>query len=307
MAESYAPLGVCGNPDDPFAGRLWLRRFADGQIEVMYRAGDAPRETEKLRSWLQTAGQDIGAITFPKRPGWSGHVDAETGEVLPEDNTARMMRRAKQQLRWSLKAIGADHLLTLTYRANQTDYATARQHLTKFLRLCREEWPNWKHAGAPERQVRGAWHWHIGVKGWQNYDKLRGFWWRAQGYRVRFDAEGKPHLPDGTETPGNVQGVSGNVRGRRARVWSSDRMASYLSKYLSKCFGDESIAGKTYSVSRGLKWSCEPYAVRALTFEGVATSVLGVCAAAGVPLPYVWTAPTRTVLWASGSSGSPPE
>ena len=291
-------LGIVGSDEAPFTGRAWVRTFPHGEVELLYRSGKAPGELERMNEWLSDAGIE-NRVKRLSPPGFG--TPAVDRFETPESNAERVLRRAKQRLRWSVKAIGCDQMLTLTYRANETDYATTRRHLTRFLALCRKEWSTWQHVAAPERQQRGAWHWHLGVRGFVNYDKLRGFWWKAIGHRVGWSAEGKPILLDGGETPGNVQGVAAKTRGRRARCWSSDRLAGYLAKYLSKAVGAEGLDGKSYSVSRGLQWKLERYAVRAFTYADVCGSVFDLLGASGsVGAPFLWASSCRSVLWAAG-------
>ena len=296
-------LQVIGDHAEPFSGRAWVRTFPHGEVEVLYRSGDAPSEVERLNNWLEDAGID-NRVRRLAPPGFGSAAPKEKRDDA-ETNAERSLRRAKQAVRWAVKAVGCDQMLTLTYRENVTDYAESRAHLSKFLRLCRAEWSSWKHVAAPEQQKRGAWHWHIGVRGFVNYDKLRGFWWKAMGYKVAWSIEGKPILLDGGDTPGNVQGVPPRVRGRTRRTWTSDRMSQYMSKYIAKSFDGEAVDGKRYSVSRGLVWKVERYAVRALQFEGVATSVFSLLSRAGVACPFLWQSPERAVLWAAGTAEAP--
>lgn len=232
---------------------------------------------------------------------------AEKYELTEEENEARALRRARQRIRWSTKAIGADRMLTLTYRENQTDRSLASKHLARFIARCRKEWSSFKYVAAPELQERGAWHWHIGVRGFVNYDKLRGFWWQAIGYRIRWSAEGKPILRDTDITPGNVQGQYYKGSGKPQSTWDTDRMAGYMAKYVGKALAAGDSGEKSYSVSRGLRWTVQRYAVRAITFEGVAGAMLSVFSEHGVPTPYLWQHPSRKVVWAAGSSQPPPE
>jgi hypothetical protein len=60
-----------------------------------------------------------------------------------------------------------------------------------------------------ERQKRGAWHFHLALRGWQNLPLIRACWRRAGG--------------DGNV---DVQPFTG----------PNHKMASYMSKYISKAF-----------------------------------------------------------------------
>jgi hypothetical protein len=300
-------LGTAGPEDQDFTGRAWVRKFPHGDVELLYRSGRSPGELERLNEWLHDAGIE-NRVTRLSPPGFgalqgesSSHDDRQSAET----NAERAARRAKQRVRWSVKAIGCDQMLTLTYRANVTDLIESRKHFQRFVAMCRKEWPTFRYVAAPEVQERGAWHWHVGVRGFVNYDKLRGFWWRAMGERVQWSAEGKPILRDTSETPGNVQGVTAKARGRARRSWSSDLLAGYLAKYIAKNVGSVEADGCSYSCSRGLQWTVERYAVRGFTYADVVGTVFDVMTAAGVPTPHWWQSKDRVILWACGRAGEP--
>ena len=91
--------------------------------------------------------------------------------------------------------------------------------------------------------------------------------------------------------------------------WQSDRMAAYLAKYLAKGFADTGGDGRhAYAVSRGLTWRVERYAVRALTYEGVAGLVFRL--ADGWTGVSVFQRPDSGLIWMGGRSQlsqAPPE
>jgi hypothetical protein len=84
-----------------------------------------------------------------------------------EANRERAARRAKTTLRRKAKELygktgGNVYMLTLTYAENMQDYDRAVRDMRLFLLRV------WRYAGrklfyiaVPERQERGAWHWHI--------------------------------------------------------------------------------------------------------------------------------------------------
>lgn len=294
-----AHLGLVGAADDPFSGRVTVRRFPHGAAEVVYTSARGPSELETLNAWFVDAGIDnkvlAGRVSgVGSRPGGESVGDSE------ESNAARSARRAKQRVRWSLKAVGADRLLTLTYRENQTDFRLAKKHLAKFVAMCRRRWPGFQYVAIPEEQVRGAWHWHLGVRGFQNVDVLRGYWWRAVGERVSWSDEGKPVLVNAMQSPGNVDVTTPRHRGQARRVWDVDRLCNYLSKYLTKAIEGGLDHLSSYSVTRGLKWIAERYVIRALDFPGVVQAFFDVLDQCGVQRPWMYQSPDRCVLWASG-------
>lgn len=142
-------------------------------------------------------------------------------------------RRAKTRVRRLCKVMGADTLLTLTYRANVTDLAVCKAHLKEYVRRVRRVLPSFRAVAAFERQDRGAWHVHMaterfpaqlernGVK-LKSFNLLRAIWRSVTG-----------------EAGGNVD-VSSS---KRSQNRSAARIAAYISKYITKAF------------EQGEKWS----------------------------------------------------
>ena len=139
------------------------------------------------------------------------------GESLKrEENEERSLRRARRLLRRLVLSSGATYLLTLTYRANVTDYEQACDDLRRFLRHVKRRYPAYAYIAVAEQQERGAWHWHLAVHGWQDVAFLRAAWLRVVG--------------DGNIDVRPPRYKSGNLRLDLVR---------YLSKYLSKSFHSE--------------------------------------------------------------------
>ena len=130
-----------------------------------------------------------------------------------ERNIERSSRRAKGKLRQKVFASGIDHLLTLTYRYNQQEKESAWDHFEQFIRLIHKMYPGWVYIAVAERQKRGAYHFHMGVKGFQDVDLLRTLWRKAGG--------------------------DGNIdvqyrRGEKGDKWKRVKLALYLTKYIGK-------------------------------------------------------------------------
>ncbi|MBW8327611.1 MAG: hypothetical protein K0M48_00120 [Thiobacillus sp.] len=143
----------------------------------------------------------------------------------------RASRRARSRLRQLILSANADHLLTLTYRDNVTDFEQASQDLRALVRRVRKHLPNFVFIAVAERQKRGAWHWHLAVVGRQDVKLLRHLWRSIVG--------------DGNI---DVQQPTAGVNRRLAIV-------KYLGKYLSKGFseGDREINGHRFRASLGIK------------------------------------------------------
>lgn len=315
MAQ-LSPASMVGATENPVSGRMWRRDFAHGDFELIYRShAQAPSEVERINAWLHDSGDDnrvtakglYGISLSSLSPG-----EKEKRESV-ETNEQRVARRAKQKLRWLIKSIGADRLLTLTFRGEVTDYIEANATLTKFLAICRREWGDeFKFAAVPEIQPRrlartgvAVWHFHLALRGFWNIDKLRGFWWRAIGEKVAFSAEGKPVLLEVSETPGNVDITSPRVRGQVRRQWAIDRLAGYLAKYVGKSIGENNLQGHpSYRGTRGLHPELNRYVVRALTFLDVLEVFLA-SASSSDAAPYIFQSEDRAILWASGRLGPP--
>lgn len=180
---------------------------------------------------LTNYGNGLGEI------GWSfvpSITTAKSGRGLSEqrdDNEDRSIRRAKSQLRKLILSAGADHLLTLTYRENITDFNQACADFSKFIRLVRKQLPNWVYVAISEQQKRGAWHWHLAVVGRQDVELLRSCWRHVVG-QGNIDV----NPPKGI----GIQRQLGLVK--------------YLGKYLAKGFveGNRKLNARRFRASQGI-------------------------------------------------------
>jgi hypothetical protein len=116
------------------------------------------------------------------------------------------------------------NMLTLTTRANVTDYTESRTHLSAFLARMRREFPGVQYVGAPERQKRGAWHWHLLCGQYLPANVVRDLWRRVVG-------------------DGNID-----------LQYFEDAMigARYAAKYISKAIPSCRIKGARYVRSRNI-------------------------------------------------------
>lgn len=301
-------VSVLGQSEHPFSGRVWQRNFPHGSYEVLYKShGKGPSDCERINAWLEDSGSD-NRVSPSSMAGSRVKVEYSADPVVPEvkeSNQDRVKRRARQKLRWHCKCIGADRLLSLTFRENVSDYLQAEKVLTRFLALCRREWgASFRFVAVPELQKRGAWHFHLALRGFWNINKIRGFWWRALGAKVVWSDSGKPVLRDVTETPGNVDITTPRRRGVARRAWDIDRLAGYLAKYVGKALAENDLGGKpSYRSTRGLHPRIDRYIVRALNFQDVVSVFLEVASPVGTS-PYIFQSPDRSVLWAAGSLNS---
>lgn len=236
---------------------LNLREFASGEFEAILKVAK-PMKTEMLQAAM--AGTSYAAACAEKgETSLSGFPAAfkndrsteEQSQFDKDQNRARAVRRSKQNIRWLCKAMEADRLFTLTYRENQTDREQARADFGKFLRLVRSGWrgqvgvSDWKFVAVLEKQERGAYHIHCAVKGWQKITFLRECWHRALGAKC---------LVMGELSPGNVDVTDPDKKrwGHTGRQWKVNKLAGYLTKYLSKTFDDSAVEKKRYWHNRSV-------------------------------------------------------
>lgn len=197
-------------------------------------------------------------------------------------NKKRAARRAKTRIRRTIKVLGLDAMLTLTYKANQTDLALTKRHMKEFVRRMRRALPGWVYVAAFEKQKRGAWHVHMathalpstmkasnGVKV-KSFNVVRAIWRSVVG-----------------ELGGNID----QARRKRFSQQSCAKLASYLSKYMMKAFDEGDEWSNRYSGSQGTEI---PEAVR-LRFRGESLAQL-----IGLVYDEVAAGPVEIMSWLSG-------
>ncbi|XUU60004.1 rolling circle replication-associated protein [Erythrobacter sp. HA6-11] len=159
-------------------------------------------------------------------------IDPETGEILedrPKERTPaeeveawhKSIRRTRTSIRRAVMGMGATHMLTLTYRENMLDLKQGWSDLSRFLRAMRDSIGEFHYVVVAERQKRGAWHFHLAVRGRQDLKLIRKHW-----------QHGNP-----------------DVKHWKGRL---SQMAAYLSKYLIKSFDiNNQPDGHRYRRSQG--------------------------------------------------------
>lgn len=98
----------------------------------------------------------------------------EHAEELRAKHAEQAAKRAKKRVRHLCKAMGADTMLTLTYRENLTDLDLCKSHLKEFNRRMLKVLPGFRFVAAFERQERGAWHVHMACERIPSTLPLRG-------------------------------------------------------------------------------------------------------------------------------------
>lgn len=211
----------------------------------------------------------VGSMVFAK---------AARGESEERDvHEMRAIRRARSRIRRLVLSANADHLLTLTYRANVTDFAQANADLDRFIRRVKKNVPAWVSIAVPERQQRGAWHWHLAVIGRQDVALLRACWQHVVG-------EGNIDVQKPRNRTGN----------RRLNI------VGYLSKYLAKGFeeGDRELNGHRYRASLGIQVPSQSIELPPERRGDVAQYVQEQLQARAGAVGFVWTDEHSPMGWA---------
>jgi hypothetical protein len=154
---------------------------------------------------------------------------ASTNRIYNEDRAAR---RAKSRLRQLILSANLTHLLTLTYRENVTDFDRAAADFNRFIRKMKVQLPIWLYVAVAEQQERGAWHWHLAVRGRQDVELIRKLWREVVG-------------------EGNIDVSAPKGTRKDQRLY----LVQYLGKYLVKSFttGQRKLNAHRFRASRQIK------------------------------------------------------
>lgn len=254
LNQSYQDYCQCTGPDqDPELMRcVNVRDYGDGIVEVGYSS--------------------VQLSPPAKREGENTEKDVPD-HVRAKINLARSIRRSKAQVRRKCMAGGLDHMLTLTYQQNVTDLALAFYDLKKFIRFVRKRLPDWKYLAVPELQKRGAVHFHLAVRGFQDVRFLRNCWLRVVG-AGNIDVQG----PKG----------AGSVK------WKLPKLAGYLTKYITKDLGLGN-ARQRYRVAEGIEIPSQVFVHRFPRFTDFVAELFD---SLGVPVKHHWKAEAGMHGWA---------
>jgi len=235
------------------------------------------REQGRWKATLRDYGGglcEVGWAFIPSlKPSKAARGESEESHLHAD----RAVRRARSRLRQLALASNADHLLTLTYRANITDYKQTSTDLSRFVRGVRSTLPDWVYIAVPERQQRGAWHWHMAVVGRQDVGLLRGCWLNVV-------------------EEGNID-VQPPKRGKANRRLA---IVTYLGKYLAKGFGEDSrvLNGHRYRASQGIQVPGDAIPIPPEHRGDVHSFVLDHLRARSGSVGHIWLEPQGMAGWA---------
>lgn len=171
-------------------------------------------------------------------PGMTPKARAARGESENREASEEFAaRRARKTVRHRCKAIGADRLVTLTYRENITDRAVALKDWKAFVRRLSKV-QDFHYVAVIEMQQRGAIHFHVAVKGRQCYALLRSVWQGVLGLDEAGRQRGQVNVRDPHKFGFNKGG--------------NHKLASYIAKYCGKQMDVRDLNEKRYFCSRGI-------------------------------------------------------
>jgi hypothetical protein len=253
--EKYA-VGIDGLPYSPVnhsKGDLSHRRYRaklvrlpHGHMEVMV--------TRPSPESIEAMGQPVRPCDMlPK------YRDEEEQAQRDLENKERACRLAKQRVRLLVKCIGADHMVTPTYREVVQDMEKLKRDFKEFVRLVHTRYSEWVYVATFEKQRADepdwSYHMHLAVKGKQDIKWLRRCWLRAIGQPLDEVNAWYTHGEKlGERSKGAVNVTSPNRRwsGEAGAKWRSNNLAAYMTKYISKEFDSVAKGKKKYWHSKGI-------------------------------------------------------
>lgn len=229
------------------------------------------------RITLRNYGNGLAEIGWAFIPSLMPKKSVRGTSENREENESRAVRRAKSRLRQRILAANADHLLTLTYRANVTDFDQSCADLSRFVRLVKGQLPGWVYIAVPEKQKRGAWHWHMAVHGRQDVVLLRTLWRQVVG-------------------EGNIDVQPPMGKGLNRQLG----LVKYLGKYLAKGFaeGHRELNGRRFRSSLGIEVPMEYLTLPEEHRHNVAGYAVNRLVAATGTVGFVWHSDEMPAGWA---------
>lgn len=200
--------------------------LGNGHIEI---SGSRPTVWTELE-WSKMTVQDHLDMIEKHR--------LEHADEIKERALSISAKRAKTNVRKCCKAIGSNQLLTLTYKANQTDLDLCKRNLKEFVRRLYRLLPQFRAVAIFEEQKRGAWHVHMATANVPTSFTMTNS--TGQKYKVKsFEAIRAIWRAVTKENGGNIDLARRKAHSQR----SPAKIAAYLSKYLTKAYAE----GKAFS------------------------------------------------------------
>lgn len=159
-------------------------------------------------------------------------IREEDPELVRSRNAERAAKRAKTRVRHLCKAMGADTMLTLTYRENVLDLELCKAHVKAFNRRMERLIPGFRFVAAFEQQDRGAWHVHMAT------ERLPATLPSSNGVKVKsFNVVRAVWRAVTKELGGNIDVANTKRNSQR----SPARIAQYIAGYIVKAFKEGAL------------------------------------------------------------------
>ncbi|MHA6847154.1 hypothetical protein [Ralstonia syzygii] len=217
------------------------RRWPDGQVEVVgYNVN-----VHKAGHWHANDPIDPETGMQMIRPK-AKRGDSQDREKSVEVSTQRSRRSVRERC----KSIGADHMVTATYKENVEDRERVLRDMKEFVRrvnnLEKMGMRKLHYVAVLEKQERGAYHIHMAIHGFKRWKTLFAIWSEIVG-----KGNGGLYISG----PGELAAEDGHITKkakRNARRRGVHEIAAYLSKYIGKDVEDTELNKKRYFASRGI-------------------------------------------------------
>lgn len=234
----------------------------NGHKEVSARNSVTWHEVGTVTPYERVGDGYKGEATAANLAKWAVQdaADAEDRRLKSLKSSAA---RAKTMCRRVIKAEGFNELLTLTYRANQTDRELCKVHFAAWMRRMKKALGGFRFCASFEAQKRGAFHIHVATHKLPEHADYKGVRVKAWevGTRIWRDVIGAyafhgplqpgqtfPVLTNGLCFVGGKSKFGGD---KRRKNMSIGKMASYVSKYILKDYEDSPEEKNRYSRSNG--------------------------------------------------------
>jgi hypothetical protein len=289
--------------------------FADQQ-RAFREAVDRPIPLYRAKLVTLPHGQSEISVTpvntdslIDARMGFNALLDCSRKQRTSEEqdrrdieNRARATKKARQSVRFLVKSIAADHMLTFSYRDNVVDRLKVADDWNRFKRLFRKRYPEWQYVTVREAQERGSFHLHVAVSGRQDIKWLLRCWLIAIG-QSREDVAS--WLLDGVKLADRSLGAV-NVRapkGGNNKQWKRDKLAGYLTKYIGKEFEESDKYAKKYWHSDNcVKPIIERFWLRAKTYAEAVVEAHDHIFYTGATSLSMWGDHAAGVVWITGET-----
>ena len=223
-----------------------------------------------------TATKQTEPMPRRKRP------PAERGKkersALDPEHLLRAAIRAKKLVRQKTIMMGADRMLTLTYKENMQELDLGWQHFKAFIRGCRKYYGEFPYIVVPEYQKRGAVHFHLALNKYYSVVVLRAIWKKA------------------INGEGNVDITSP----RKGGQWNRQKISRYISKYITKGLEDGIANKRRYATSKNITMP-EKVTVYLPISQNIGIYISRLLSAFNPGGPKRWfeASDTRPIIWAA--------